>query len=169
MQNDSEPTLTIRDEAPADRAGIRETVLAAFGRREEADLVDRLRADGDAAISLVAVDGDRIVGHVMLSRMTAPFRALGLAPVSVLPDRQGKGIGTRLIRAGLERAALGGWQGVFVLGEPAYYRRFGFDPALASGFASPYAGPYLMALALGGSLPEMVGRLDYAPAFRTLS
>jgi putative acetyltransferase len=159
--------VIIRDEAPADRAGIRALVLAAFGGAQEADLVDRLRTDGDAAISLVAVDGERVVGHVLLSRMSAPFRALGLAPVSVLPDRQGTGIGTRLIRAGLERAELGGWRGVFVLGEPAYYRRFGFDPALASGFASPYAGPYLMALALGGSLPATAGRLDHAPAFRT--
>jgi putative acetyltransferase len=89
--------------------------------------------------------------------------------VSVLPDRQGTGIGTRLIRAGLERAELGGWQGVFVLGEPDYYRRFGFEQALASGFASPYAGPYLMALALGGSLPATTGRVDYAPAFQALS
>jgi putative acetyltransferase len=164
-----DPTVTIRDERPADRAGVREAVLAAFGRCEEADLVDRLRADGDAEISLVAVDGARIVGHVLLSPMTAPFRALALAPVSVLPDRQGTGIGTRLIRAALERAELGGWQGVFVLGEPAYYRRFGFDAALASGFASPYAGPYLMALALGGSLPATAGSVDYAAAFRTLT
>ena len=161
--------MTIRDEAPADRAGIRALVMAAFGGRQEADLVDRLRAEGDAEIALVAVDGARIVGHVLFSPMTAPFRALGLAPVSVLPDRQGRGIGASLIRAGLERAAPGGWQGVFVLGEPAYYRRFGFDPALASGFASPYAGPYLMALALGGSLPATAGKVDYAPAFGTLT
>lgn len=161
--------MIIRDEKPADRAGVREVVLAAFGGHQEADLVDRLRADGDAEISLVAVDGTRIVGHVLFSPMSAPFRALGLAPVSVLPDRQGTGIGSLLIRAGLERAELGGWQGVFVLGEPAYYRRFGFDAALAGGFASPYAGPNLLALALGGPLPATAGRVDYAPAFQALS
>jgi putative acetyltransferase len=69
--------VIIWDEGPADRAGVREVVLAAFGGRQEADLVDRLRADGDAEISLVAVDGAHLVGHVLFSPMTAPFRALG--------------------------------------------------------------------------------------------
>ena len=164
----AEPTVTIRDETPADRAGIRALVLAAFGGAQEADLVDQLRTDGDAAVSLVAADGERIVGHVLLSRMTAPFRALGLAPVSVAPDRQGEGIGGRLVRAGLERARRDGWQGVFVLGDPGFYRRFGFDPGLAGGFASPYAGPYLMAAALDGPLPAITGRIDYPPAFDAL-
>ena len=70
-----------------------------------------------------------------------------------------------MIRAGLERARSAGWRGVFVLGDPGYYRRFGFDPALAGGFASPYAGPHLMALALGPDLPARSGRIEYAPAF----
>ena len=161
--------MVVGEEAPPDIPAIRAVVEAAFDRSDEAELVARLRADGDAVTSLVAVDDDRIVGHVMLSRMTAPFRALGLAPVSVAPDRQRSGIGSRLIRDGLARAAAAGWEGVFVLGEPAYYRRFGFSPALASGFASPYAGPYLMALALAGALPARDGRIAYAPAFATLT
>jgi putative acetyltransferase len=73
-----------------------------------------------------------------------------------------------LIRAGIDRAARGGWQAVFVVGEPDYYRRFGFDAALASGFTSPYAGPYRMVLALGGALPVKTGKIDYAPAFARL-
>ena len=157
--------ILIRAEGPADPAGIRDGVVAAFGQTAEADRVDRLRADGDGVISLVAVEQSRIVGHVLFSRMTAPFRALGLAPVSVAPDRQGSGVGNRLIRAGLERAAQDGWQGVFVLGDPAFYHRFGFDADLAAGFESPYAGPYLMALALGGALPATTGKIGYAPAF----
>ncbi len=100
--------------------------------------------------------------------MAAPFRALALAPVSVMPERQNAGIGSRLIRAGVERAVADGWQGVFVLGEPEYYRRFGFDPALAAGFASPYAGPYFMALSIGGALPVTEGKLGHAPAFADL-
>ena len=157
--------MVIRDEKPRDRAAVRAVIEDAFARPEEADLVDRLREDGDREVALVAVEGGRIVGHVLFSRMRAPFRALGLAPVAVAPDRQRLGIGSCLILAGLERARAAGWQGVFVLGNPAYYRRFGFDPALAGGFASPYAGLHLMALALGPALPASSGEIEYAPAF----
>lgn len=160
--------VTIRDEEPADIAAIHRVVEAAFQQSMEADLVDRLRADGDAVISLVAEEDGEIVGHVLFSPMSAPFPALGLAPVSVLPGRQNQGIGSVLIREGLKRAESRGCRVVFVLGEPAYYRRFGFDPALAAGFASPYAGPYLMALALDGKMPAERGRVDYAPAFAAL-
>jgi putative acetyltransferase len=157
--------VVIRNEGPMDRAGVRAIIEAVFARRDEADLVDRLREDGDCAISLVAVEGGEIVGHVLFSPMSAPFRALGLAPVAVAPHRQRSGIGGRLIRTGLEHARAAGWQGVFVRGDPDYYRRFGFDPALASGFACPYAGPHLMALALGPALPVSSGEIGYAPAF----
>jgi len=160
--------MIIRDATPTDHAVIRDLVAAAFGQPDEADLVERLRADGDAAIALVAEDNGSVVGHILFSRMQAPFRALGLAPVSVTPERQGTGIGSRLIRAGLERAQAEGWQGVFVLGDPVYYRRFGFDPELAEGFTSAYSGPYLMAIALGGEMPERQGPVDYAPAFAGL-
>jgi putative acetyltransferase len=160
--------IVIRDEVPGDESSIRAVVTAAFGQPDEADLVDRLREDNDCVISLVAGEADALGGHVLLSRMTAPFRALGLAPVSVTPDRQCAGIGSRLIRAALERAARDHWQAVFVLGDPAYYGRFGFDAALASGFESPYAGPYLMAKPLGAALAVTAGRIDYAPAFAAL-
>lgn len=158
--------VILRDQGPADAAAVRSIVAAAFGRSLEADLVERLHAEGDVAIALVAEDAGRIVGQVLFSRMAASFPALGLGPVSVIPERQGEGIGSRLIRAGLARAAQGEWKGVFVLGAPAYYRRFGFDAALARGFESPYAAPYLMGLGLGGPLPTAAGRIDYAPAFR---
>ncbi len=130
--------------------------------------MDFIRADGDNVFSLVACEDDTILGHVMFSRMKAPFKALGLAPVSVMPERQRTGIGADLIAAGLRCAREEGWQGVFVLGEPDYYRRFGFDASLAAGFASPYAGSYLMALALTGSLPALSGDIEYAPAFTRL-
>jgi putative acetyltransferase len=143
-------------------------VQAAFGQPAEAELVDRLRADGDSVISLVAVEKGQVVGHVLFSQLAAPFRALALAPVSVLPERQNAGIGSQLIRAGLERAAQDGWQGTFVLGEPEYYGRFGFDAVLARGFASPYRGQYFMAQALNGELPTTEGRVDHAPAFVAL-
>lgn len=157
--------MLIREEQASDYGSLREIVEAAFARRDEANLVDRLRRDGDAVISLVAVEGHKPVGHVMFSRMAAPFRALGLAPLAVLPERQRNGIGGALVREGIERARSQGWKGIFVVGDPGYYSRFGFDPGLTAGFVSPYAGPYLMALALGSALPTTTGRICHAPAF----
>jgi putative acetyltransferase len=161
--------LRIREEERSDIPAIRELVTAAFGRAVEADLVDRLRADGDAVISLVATEGGGLVGHLLLSRMMAPVRALGLAPVSVLPARQGVAIGSKLIGAGVARAAQAGWEAVFVLGDPAFYSRFGFDAELARGFQSQYAGSCFMVMAVSGSLSATSGRVEYAPAFAGLS
>ena len=144
-------------------------MTAAFGSAAEADLVDRLRADGDVAIALVAAEGGRIVGQILFSPLRAPFRALALAPVAVLPERQRQGIGSALIEAGLARATAAGWEGAFVLGEPAFYGRFGFEAGLAAGFQSPYGGPYLLARALAGPLPARSGRIDHAAAFAALS
>jgi len=160
--------MIIREEELHDRAAIYDVVRAAFGRTAEAVLVDQLRADGDSVISLVAADRAVIVGHVMLSEMKAPFKALGLAPVSVRPDCQRSGIGSSLVREALKQAWQGSWDAVFVLGDPGFYRRFGFDPESASGFTSPYAGPHLMVLSMKNDLPARVGRVDYAPAFATL-
>ncbi|WP_414642818.1 GNAT family N-acetyltransferase [Bradyrhizobium sp.] len=99
--------VIIRAEKPADIAGIRNVVEEAFPKPLEARLVDRLRADGNSMISLVAVDDGNIVGHVQFSNMSAPFRALGLGPVSVMPDRQRSGIGSQMIRAGCGRSRMG--------------------------------------------------------------
>jgi putative acetyltransferase len=158
--------MIIRAEMSSDLAAIRAAEEAAFARPDEAGLVDALRSAGDAVFSLVAVDGGRVVGHVMFSKMSAPFRALGLGPVAVLPERQRTGIGSQLIREGLARAVAEDWKGGFVLGDPAYYGRFGFDADKASGFRSPYSEPYLMALALGADdLPTRSGSIEFAPAF----
>ena len=157
--------MIIREETAADHEAVHDVIAAAFGRDDEARLVAALRRDGAAEIALVAEDAGRIVGHVMFSRMAAPFPALGLGPVSVAPKKQMLGIGGALIGAGLDRARAGGWRGVFVLGDPAYYGRFGFDADLAAGFASPYAGRHFMALALGGPLPVASGEIAYAEAF----
>src|ERR1700675_908754 len=107
--------MIIRPEQLADRPAVRTVVGAAFPMPAEAQLVDQLRAEGDAEISLVAVDDDVIVGHVMFSRMTAEFRALGLGPVAVLPDRQRSGVGSLLITQGLARAEAGRGEVVLVL------------------------------------------------------
>ncbi len=126
------------------------------------------KRDGDLVIPLVADADEFVLGYAALSRMTAPMKALGLGPVAVAAARQKQGIGGKLIREGIAQAKADGWEAIFVLGDPAYYGRFGFSPANAEGFASPYAGPYFMALSLSGEALARVGRVDYAPAFRDL-
>lgn len=157
--------MIIRPELRHDETAISTLIERAFGQPDEARLVERLRADGDLVLSLVAETEGDIAGHILFSRMDAPFRALGLAPLSVAPGRQRGGIGAALVREGLERARAAGWDAVFVLGDPAYYRRFGFSAELAGGFTSPYAGPHFMVLSLAGPLPSMAGPVAYAPAF----
>ena len=166
--------VRVRAATPGDSAAIRDVHLRAFPTAAEADLVDRLVADGDGVISLAAED-DTIVGHVLLSRMSVeadgrPLRALGLAPVAVVPERQGQGIGSALVKAALSAAREQHEEIVFLLGEPEYYGRFGFDVATAAPFHSPFAGPYFQALLLE-DLPKpttATGTAEYAPAFAEL-
>ncbi|MEA3017113.1 MAG: putative acetyltransferase [Sphingomonadales bacterium] len=160
--------FSIREERPGDRAAVRAVTEAAFGTGDEAGLVERLHADGDVEIALVAEEEGRIVGHVLFSRMAAPFRALGLGPVSVEPARQGSGIGSSLIGAGLARAREGRWDAVFVLGDPDYYGRFGFTLAAAAPFGCAYSGPHFMALPLGSEMPSGGDEIAYASAFAAL-
>jgi len=161
--------MIVRPETPGDIQAIRVVEEAAFGHSAEARLVDDLRTAGDSIFSLVAVDNGTVVGHALFSRMKAPFPALALAPVAVLPERQRMGVGSRLISEGIARGEAAGWLGIFVLGDPAFYRRFGFDAGKASGFISPYAGPHLMALPIGRSeLPTSAGSIQHAPAFAGL-
>jgi putative acetyltransferase len=160
--------MRIRPEALNDAAAIRAIHLASFPAPAEADLVDQLRKDGDIAISLVSDAAGCVTGHVLFSRMAAPFPALGLGPVAVIPEWRGRGIAARLIEDGLARARREDWVAVFVLGDPAYYGRFGFEVALAAGFQSPYAGPHFMARALKAPLPVRDGPVAYPPAFAAL-
>lgn len=161
--------MNIRAAEATDHAVIRSVLLAVFPGPDEADLVEQLRADGDAAIELVAEQDGRIVGHILFSPVEAPVRALALAPVAVAPERHGEGIGSALIEAGHRIAREQGWEAVFVVGEPEYYRRFGYDAALAAGFASPYTGRYFMALPLDGDLPARQGEVRHARAFAGLA
>lgn len=161
--------VTVRPERGDDVDAIHDVVVRAFGRDDEMRLVARLRRDGDAAISLVAVVGRAVIGHVVLSPMSAPFRALGLAPLSVAPEHQKLGAGAALTRAAIASARQSEWAAIFVLGDPVYYVRFGFRADLANGFSSPYAGAHFMVLPLFDRLPAMTGRVDYAPAFNDLA
>jgi putative acetyltransferase len=166
-------SVSVRPERAEDAQAIRAIHVAAFPTPMEADLVEQLKRDGDAEISLVAEEDSHVVGHILMSRMRVEgdgriFRALGLAPVAVRPERQRQGIGSALIRAALTEARAAGEELVFLVGEPAYYRRFGFSEAAAASFASPYAGPYLMAQPLTENELPSAGRADYAPAFAGL-
>lgn len=161
--------MIIRTAVPADHHAIDGLLRQAFPSPQEADLVKQLFADGDAVIALVAEVGQIVVGAAIFSPMTASFPALSLAPVAVAADHRRKGIAARLIREGLRLARADEWEAVFVLGHPQYYERFGFTAQAAAGFENPYAGPYLMAVALrDGGLPASTGKVDYAKAFRDL-
>ena len=148
-------------------------VEAAFGRRDEAQLVHALIADGAVAMSLVARDAaGRIEGHVLYSHLLATSEegervaAVALAPVSVLPERQGSGIGAALIAEGDAACAELGVTLSVVLGDPAYYARFGYEVEAARDLVCAYSGPYLMAKALGDApLPDRRVELVYPAAF----
>lgn len=158
--------MIIRPEDQSDYPTIRRLVEDAFGRSAEADLIDDLRGAGDLAFAGVAVCDDEIIGHIVFSRLIAPFPALGLGPIAASRAHRRIGAASALVRWGLSHAAQEGCRAVFVLGDPAFYRRFRFETALADCFSSPYAGAHFMALALGGPLPTLKGLVDYPPAFR---
>jgi putative acetyltransferase len=164
-----EEMIEVRDECPLDWEAVYEAVSSAFGQLAEAELVKALREAGDSVLSLVAEEDGQIVGHILLSRMEAPFPALALAPVSVIPARQRSDIGSALVKGAVNRACSEGWEAIFVLGDPEYYERFGFDREAATGFTSPYAGTHFMVLELSPPLSARTGELHHAPAFAALN
>jgi putative acetyltransferase len=138
--------IIVRPETPEDSESARRVNELAFGQRDEADLVDALRANARPYISLVAVIGDLVVGHIFFSPVsiesdTGVFTAIGLAPMSVLPEFQNQGIGSRLVLEGIRECERIGQDVVVVLGHPKYYPRFGFVPASAKGLRSEYDVP----------------------------
>lgn len=159
--------IAIRPARDDDAGGIRTVHEAAFGRYTESRLVDMLAAGGRAALSLVADLGGAIVGHVLLSRLDSPEGALSLAPLAVLPSHQHLGIGSTLVESAIDLARKRGATAIFVLGDPAYYGRFGFSVESARPFPSPYAGEHFMALMLTAP-PIAPAPVVYAPPFAAL-
>ena len=157
----------IRAETPDDAASIDAVIETAFGQRDEADLVRALREDAGwlPDLSLVAVEGRLVVGHIALTRATVDGAStLALAPLSVRPDRQRRGIGSQLVRDALHRAGDAAESVVVVLGDPAYYGRFGFRPARDLGITGPFGDiDEFQALALSEASPT--GRITYAAPF----
>ncbi|MGI8404561.1 MAG: GNAT family N-acetyltransferase [Thermomicrobiales bacterium] len=161
--------MDTRRELEEDRAGIRNVHLESFPAADEADLVDLLREDSSLVLSLVAMAAGQVAGHVAFSRMASPGHTLGLGPVGVLPGFRRQGIAASLIREGINLARADGWQAVFVLGDPAYYGRFGFSVGDARAFDTPYAGPHFMVLMLrDGEGLGQVTTVTYASAFAAL-
>jgi putative acetyltransferase len=160
----------------ADLPAIREVLVSAFPTSAEADLVARICNAGHDELGLVALEDDRVVGHVLFSPVTVErdgamvATGLGLAPVAVLPAYQRRGVGSELIRAGLEalQAFVCPW--VVVLGEPEFYHRFGFVTASALGVQNEYGvdEPFMALELTPGVLPPGGGLVKYGEEFGEL-
>ncbi len=168
----------LRAEQEADRASVRRVVEAAFGQPDEADIVDRLRADGDLFMSHLADRKGEIIAHIAFSPTQVladdgkPREVRGgllaLAPMAVAPEYQRQMIGQGLLRSALMRLERAGVGAVVVLGHPAYYPSFGFTPASAFGLQCPFDAPdEAFLLRVFGEHPtdSFRGMLKYAPAF----
>jgi putative acetyltransferase len=165
--------IQIRPERPDDIAAIRRVNERAFHRPAEADLVDLLRERGKVTLSLVAIHEGRVVGHILFSPVVIEatgqsVAAVGLAPMAVLPDWQNQGVGSLLVKAGLDECRGLGHQAVVVLGHADYYPRFGFVPASRYHVGSEYDVPdeLFMAVELQpGALAACAGTARYQPEF----
>lgn len=162
--------MIVRPEREGDFAAISAVTAAAFAGHPHSDqteplIIERLRADDALSLSLVADEAGEVIGHIAFSLVTiTPTVAgwYGLGPVSVRPDRQGRGVGSELIRRGLERLRDAGAVGCVVVGEPEFYGKFGFrsEPGLVFPGCAPQ---YFMALALSGE--TVSGTVAYQSAF----
>lgn len=166
------PEFTILPLRPTDRAGVRLLLEQAFESPLEAQFVDQVARQHMSICEFVAVNGDHVLGHILFTPLDvrSPERAissLALAPVSVLPDWQRKGIGSALIAAGLSCCRQTDTELVVVLGHPEYYPRFGFTAELGSQLVAPWSGPAFMALDLvPGVLDGSTAIVTYPDPFR---
>jgi putative acetyltransferase len=137
--------IIIREERPEDEEAIRAVNEKAFGQPAEAIIVDKLRKNCPGFLSLVALEGDEVVGHILFSPAkiegsTKTIDGMGLAPMAVLPERQRQGIGTLLVNRGIEMLRSRSCPFIIVLGHPEYYPRFGFERACVHGIRSQWEG-----------------------------
>ncbi len=165
--------ITIRPEAPEDVAVIRRVNEEAFGGIVEADIVEKLRSRQGFALSLVATDVDKVVGHILFSPVaveseSTSFEVMALAPMAVLLAYQRKGIGSQLVRAGLEGCRRLGYEIVVLLGHPDYYPRFGFVPAMPKGIDCEFEAPdeaWMILELREGVLAGRKGTVKFQPEF----
>jgi putative acetyltransferase len=158
--------ITIRPGSPQDAEAIAILHETAFGRDDEARLAIALIEDSAPTISLVAECEGQIAGHVLFSALDAPVPCIALAPLAVAPQYREMQVGSTLVREGLRMAAEQGYRAAFVLGDNAYYERFGFRSHLADPFDAPWQGRHFMAMELqDGALAGQGGELRYPPQF----
>lgn len=169
--------ITIRAETSKDIAAIRHVLEMAFGQASEARLVEALRQVDALITSLVAVEKEQIVGHIAFSAvfiesLHATANAVALAPLAVLPTHQRRGIGGELVRRGLTQCRRAGHRVVLVLGEPAFYQRFGFIKASLHGICCPFDVPddaFMAAELFPGALAGQSGSVKYRPELDLVS
>jgi putative acetyltransferase len=165
--------IRIREEQPQDREAVHEVNVRAFGRNLEADLVDRMRHNCRDLLSLVAMKQNDVVGHILftptiIDNPERSVQGMGLAPVSVLPEYQRRGIGSELIRTGIAMLRDRRCPFVIVLGHSEYYPRFGFEPASRYAIHSEWKVPAeaFMILVLNESeMQGISGTAKYRPEF----
>jgi putative acetyltransferase len=167
--------VTIRSERDSDHPAISEVICLAFGRQAEASLVENLRQTPNykTELSLVAIENNQIVGHILFSEASLESpkgceSILTLAPLAVHPDYQNQGIGSYLVRYGLNACRNLGYDAVVVLGHADYYPRFGFSPTIKKGIYAPFEVPEeaFMVIELSpGCLNNMSGVVNFPPQF----
>ena len=165
--------IEVREEQPDDVAAIRDVNTCAFGQELEANIVDALRSNSAALLSLVATVGGRVVGHIMYSALTVgDVSGAALGPVAVLPEHQRQGIGSLLIEAGNRKIQEAGYPFIGVIGHANYYPRFGFRPASAYGITCEWDVPddVFMLLALDPRrMTDVSGLATYRREFSSLA
>jgi putative acetyltransferase len=164
--------MLIRAEKESDRNVVYTVNVSAFETPSEANLVDALREQASPVVSLVAESGGKVIGHIMFSPVSLPghlnVKLMGLGPMAVAPEHQRNGVGSALVRAGLEQCTELGFSAVVVLGHPEYYPRFGFSPSSRFGIDSEYEVPEdaFMAIELHAkALSGKTGKVKYHAAF----
>ncbi|QIG52268.1 N-acetyltransferase [Nordella sp. HKS 07] len=159
-------------ELPEQRAQVLALNRLAFQGEEEARIIEALTRDDLVVLSLVVTEGPKVTGHILFSRLEVevdgrPVKAVSLAPMAVLPDHQNKGIGSTLVKRGLDLLAARGFEAVLVVGHTEFYPRFGFAPQTVRHIACPFQGhDAFMGLELKpGALAGESGECRYPAAF----
>ncbi len=164
-------TIEIREERADDVAAIRDVNRRAFGQELEGNIVDALRSNGAALLSLVATLDDEVAGHIMYSAATiGEVTGAGLAPMAVLPEHQRKGIGSKLVEAGNRKLEDEGCPFIIVLGHANYYPRFGFIPASTHGIKCEWDVPdeaFMLLILDQAKMQGVSGSAKYRPEFST--
>lgn len=157
---------TIRIMTPADKPAVLDLTTRAFGKPDEARIIEQLEKDGDVLLQLVAEMDEQIVGHILFYQLGVfgKLGGAGLGPMSVDPWVQRENIGSRLVMSGMTMMKDAGVPIVFVLGHEQFYPKFGFSVEATADFETPLKGPHFMALRMRHG-PPMSGRLVFPDAF----